>query len=251
MRMTHLNWPLEVLSRAVHFKNLSAASSQVGLSQPQLSRLIAKLEDELGLSLLDRQVKRQSAWTKEALKLAEMYHASQVRLTEAIHQLQQSGKMRQVRFGSLEGLLGEALKISKRLFEYGVQEVHVDVFDQNELEARFLSGDLDLVLNSRTPGRAKWRHSKICGYQTLDKVERSTKFHVLSNTEFARTRRHKADNKLFVSNSLLARQLWLREYGGVGSLPSEVQTRAKQGLVPVMLIGTEALPADIWQAILD
>ena len=47
--MDHLHWPLSVLSKAIHHKNLSAAADHIGLSQPQLSRLIAQLEEELGV----------------------------------------------------------------------------------------------------------------------------------------------------------------------------------------------------------
>ena len=47
--MDHLNWELSVLNRSVAYNNLSGASQHVGLSQPQLSRIVAKLEDRWNL----------------------------------------------------------------------------------------------------------------------------------------------------------------------------------------------------------
>ena len=61
--MQQLYYELGVLAKAVNFKNLSAAALHVGLSQPQLSRIIAKIEEELKIVLLDRSAKRKSGWT--------------------------------------------------------------------------------------------------------------------------------------------------------------------------------------------
>ena len=63
--MQQLYYELGVLAKAVNFKNLSAAALHVGLSQPQLSRIIAKIEEELKIVLLDRSAKRKSGWTSE------------------------------------------------------------------------------------------------------------------------------------------------------------------------------------------
>ena len=56
--MEYLSWDLAILSRATHYPNLSIASTHVGLSQPQLSRIVAKLEEQYGVQLLDREARR-------------------------------------------------------------------------------------------------------------------------------------------------------------------------------------------------
>ncbi|MHA0112066.1 LysR family transcriptional regulator, partial [Klebsiella pneumoniae] len=66
-------WDLSVLTRATQYANLSIAADHVGISQPQLSRIVAKLEDQLGLILLDRESRRKSAWTPAAHRLADIY----------------------------------------------------------------------------------------------------------------------------------------------------------------------------------
>jgi LysR family transcriptional regulator, transcriptional activator for aaeXAB operon len=71
-----LHWPLSVLARAVHYKNLTSASSHVGLSQPQLSRLVSQLEKELNVTLLDRSARRKSGWTPAAHRVAQIYAIS-------------------------------------------------------------------------------------------------------------------------------------------------------------------------------
>jgi len=71
--MEHFNWELSVLSRAVAYQNLSGASQHVGLSQPQLSRIIQKLEAQWSVVLLDRSAKRKACWTPAAYKLARVY----------------------------------------------------------------------------------------------------------------------------------------------------------------------------------
>ena len=58
--LQNLAYELSVLVKAVQHKNLSAAAVHVGLSQPQLSRLVAKIEHELNIILLDRTARRKS-----------------------------------------------------------------------------------------------------------------------------------------------------------------------------------------------
>ena len=67
--ISHLTYELSVLSKAVMHRNLSLAAVHVGLSQPQLSRLIQKLEGELRVVLLDRASRRKSGWTPVAHEL--------------------------------------------------------------------------------------------------------------------------------------------------------------------------------------
>src|SRR5687767_8588247 len=101
MAMVDLSYSLSVLARAVAFRNLSAAASHVGLSQPQLSRVVARLERELGLELLNRQVRRRSYWTPQALQLAETFDRSHRRLEASIRALQSRQMPKQIHFGTL------------------------------------------------------------------------------------------------------------------------------------------------------
>ena len=52
--MQNFSHEFSVLRRAVAYKNLTAASQNIGISQPQLSRIVAKLEQELDVKLLNR-----------------------------------------------------------------------------------------------------------------------------------------------------------------------------------------------------
>src|SRR5690349_16007051 len=146
--MTNLNYALTLLARSVAFRNLSSASMHVGLSQPQLSRLIAKLERELGMELLDRRVKRKSNWTPQAIQLAELFTQNQRRLEASIRALQTNQRARSAHIGTLEGLSDVAAKMAAILFDKAdLKTIFVDVYDRSDLEGKFLSGDLDLIVN--------------------------------------------------------------------------------------------------------
>jgi hypothetical protein len=250
--MTDLTYPLSILVRAVAFRNLSSAALHVGLSQPQLSRLIAKIETELGVELLNRTVKRNSSWTPQAMKLAELFQENQRRLEHSIRALQSGQRARQVHIGTLEGLADTAMIYSKKLFEKADLElIFIDVFDRNELEAKYLAGDLDLILNTRVPSHAKPRHILVCGYQSLDMLEKSKAYTLYSTFEFnLRTRpKRLANDKTVVSNSLYVRREWMERYGGHGSMPSALIDKPKRGFDEVYLIGGDWLDAHIWQVL--
>lgn len=246
MPMLQNTYALSILVRAVAFKNLSAASSHVGLSQPQLSRLIAKLEDELGFELLNRQVRRKASWTQKALKLAETYHRHQKRLESAVRAMQSEGKTRELHIGTLEGLSHSALQLAHAMFAHpGVELISLDVYDRSELEAKFLAGDLDLIFNTRVPSQAKPRYVHRLGYQTVDTVAAGEDFAVFSSFEFAQWRK-KASARTLVSNSLGVRRLWIEKFGGRGWLPSEITTRSRKDADEVLLLGGEWIDAKIW-----
>jgi LysR family transcriptional regulator, transcriptional activator for aaeXAB operon len=253
MNMTSLSYALSLLSRAVAFKNLSSASLHVGLSQPQLSRLIAKLESELGMELLDRRVKRKSSWTPHAIQLAELFSQNQRRLENSIRSLQTDQRARQVHIGTLEGLSEAAIQLAHQLFSKGgLKLVHVDVFDRSELEGKFLSGDLDLIINSRFPGPAKPRYARVIGYQNLSQVPSDSGFALFSSFEFnvrARQKLPGKDSKALVSNSLFIRRLWMDKFGGTGSMPSALSEKAKKGFEDIYLIGGEWLDPHIWRTL--
>ena len=108
--MQHIYYELSVLGKAIHFKNLSAAALHVGLSQPQLSRIIAKIEDELKIVLLDRSAKRKSGWTPVAFQLSVMFEKSSKRLESELAHLSQNQIVAELKIGTLEGLSSFAMK---------------------------------------------------------------------------------------------------------------------------------------------
>jgi hypothetical protein len=251
--MTSLSYALSLLARSVAFKNLSSASLHVGLSQPQLSRVIAKLESELNLELLDRRIKRKSSWTPQAIQLAEMFTLNQRRLENSIRALQTNQRAKQVHVGTLEGLTQNAIALTHRLFKNaGLTLAYIDVYDRSELEGKFLSGDLDLILNTRYPGPAKPRFTRVLGYQSLDRVDTGADFKLYSSYEFNVRGRQKSppkDSRILVSNSLYVRRLWLEQFGGAGSMPSELSEKSRKGFEEILLIGGEWLDPHLWRAL--
>lgn len=249
--MDTLHWPLSVLTRAVHFKNLTGASAHVGLSQPQLSRLIAQLEKEFEVTLLDRTAKRKSAWTAAAFRLAEVYSQNSRKLQSSIQEILESQAPTHIHVGTLEGLSSIAISVIHTLYQNAkLQAVELDIYDQNELEERFFNNDLDVIFAARSPGKQKFRHSLEVGYQTLEAKDSNKSFSVLSPYEYGRLKR-KPESKTFISNSLALRRQWFDLYGGVGQLPSEVHKAKGRDMAPVMIIATESFNESLWQVIAD
>src|SRR5690349_235854 len=93
---------LAVISRAVHFQNLTAASQHVGLSQPQLSRLVGQLEEGLGVVLLDRGVRRKTNWTPLAHRLAEVFDRAELGLEKGLRELLDDSISRELKAACLE-----------------------------------------------------------------------------------------------------------------------------------------------------
>jgi LysR family transcriptional regulator, transcriptional activator for aaeXAB operon len=243
------HWPLTILSKAVHYKNLTGASSHVGLSQPQLSRLISQLESEFKVVLLDRSAKRKSGWTPAAYRLAEIYTSSSRKLVSSIQEALVAQIPTQIKIGTLEGLRDIALEVVHTMLEKSdVVEIELDVYDQNDLEQKFFNSDLDIIFSSRIPGKQKFKNAIEMGYQSLDKVETNTKFTVLSPYEYGRLKK-KPENKTIISNSLSVRKLWLENYGGQGTLPSSVKTVRGKDLMPVLVIASEIFNETLWQVI--
>ncbi|MCB0351621.1 MAG: LysR family transcriptional regulator [Bdellovibrionales bacterium] len=247
--MDTLHWPLTVLSKAVHFKNLTGASTHVGLSQPQMSRLIAQLEKEFDVTLLDRSAKRKSAWTPAAHKLAEVYTQNARKLQGSIEEALGAEVPSQVNIGTLEGLKDLALNVAHSLLEHSkITTVELDVFDSNELEEKFINGDLDLIFTSHEPGKQKFKHLIEVGYQTLNEVDSNKDFSVMSPFEYGRLKK-KPTNKIFISNSLSIRKHWLDSYGGKGTVPSVVKKTKGRDPSPVFIIGGELFSENIWRQI--
>jgi hypothetical protein len=255
--MEWLSWELDVLTRAVSYANLSGAAAHIGISQPQLSRIVAKLESELGLVLLDREERRRSGWTPSAHRLAEVYGRTFRRFKADLQQLNEHALPETLHIGTLEGLGDLAIDTCRKLFEKSpVTTIELQVLDLNEIEERFGRADLDLVFTSRTPSRKKYRNEVQIGWQTIETKPGSAGVRVLSafeyGTELPGRKRRPTQAKTFVSNSLHLRAKWLRDFGGVGSLPSSIETkpRGKPGELPVLIIAHDDLVPSLWDTLI-
>lgn len=253
--MQNLFHELSVLSRAIHYKNLSGAAANIGLSQPQLSRIIAKIEEELAVVLLDRSAKRKSGWTPVAFELVKSFDSLTQRLESELMAITNKEITTSLRIGTLEGMARQALQVSHLCFkELGVEQITLDIYDLNELEAHFLSGDLDLAFTSRIPSKQKFKYYKEIGFQTLEKVQSQKHTGVYSTWEFGKMHGKKSlapYEHILISNSLSIRKDYLMSYGGSGYLPSEVSKEKLQGGAPVMIIGSEILNPTLWKSILS
>ena len=260
--MNVLNWELDVLSRAVAYQNLSGASSHVGISQPQLSRIVAKLETETKLSLLSRESKRHAVWTPEAYKLADLYRRIFRDFSVEAQGLREGALQSIVRIGILEGQADVALAACRNLFLSGkFSMIELDVYDLPDLEERYFGGRLDLVFTLREPGRKKPKYLRVIGYQTVDLHGSSSGIEVRSLFEQATAKgpnrgksqkKNEQSERIFTSNSLAIRERWIRDHNGFGNLPSKIHTVKKRvaNELPVLLIGNDGLGQGLWDLVL-
>jgi DNA-binding transcriptional LysR family regulator len=250
--MSDTHSQLGILVKAVQHKNLSSAASHVGLSQPQLSRIIAKLEEELQVVLLDRGVRRKSAWTEFAFKLVEAYQKSENSLQAEIQKIIKKPLNSRIRFGTLEGLSQFGFEYAHKLFSNTkLHELHLDIYEISELEEKFESGNLDIIFSFRIPGKQKFKNVIEVGYQSVDKVVIDRDYQVLSPYEYTQKQNEykKSKARFFVSNSLELRKQWLENVGGMGWLPSVVLSAPGDGKTPVYLVGSELLSPFVWEEI--
>lgn len=246
-----LSWELSVLSKAVAYKNLSGAAQNVGISQPQLSRIVSKLERELRGMLLDRGSRRKSGWTPLAFQVAEVYLKSVRGLNTEVRKLMEGSEPRMIHVGTLEGLTPLSIKFGRHVLDHtGVQAIEINVYDLHVLEEKFFKTDLDLIFTVREPGRKKYQFSELLGYQSLESVETSAKYKIMSSFEFGvseisvarQSKSKKAPHpdqpkaKTIISNSLGVRRLWIEEYGGAGTLPTETRPTKKSPPTPHKII---------------
>ena len=273
--MENMHWELAVLSKSIHYKNLSAAAEHVGLSQPQLSRIISKLEGELGVVLLDRTVRRKSGWTPVAYKIADAYLGSERRLDQALQQLKSGDEVTHLTIGILEGLTSLANDFCRQAFSMPKMKlIELNVYDLSELEERFEKDELDLIFTCREPGQHKHSYVRNLGYQVLKKTAgtKDSPLQALSPFEYAshlnrRTKQEdsslvpgktgtktgaksgpKTGTKTLISNSLMVRRLWVEEQGATGYVPSDVKVKkTADDDVPVFLIAQDVLMPAIWE----
>ncbi len=250
-----VHWQLSVLSKAIHYKNLSGAASHVGLSQPQLSRIIARLEEELGVVLLDRTARRKSGWTPIAYKVAETYFQSSRKLSQELHQLTADTNIVHLSIGTLEGLIPIANSFCQQLFEQvKMQSVELVAYDLGELEQRFEKNQLDLLLTCREPSKHKYRYVRKLGYQVVEKSGTPSGIKVFSAFDYANymhqahgRRSSPKNERILISNSLAVRKTWVEDYGGYGIIPSDVRRRESSASdTPVLIIGSDMLNPALW-----
>jgi len=248
--MQQLYYELSVLAKAIHFKNLSAAAIHVGLSQPQLSRIVARIETEFKVILLDRSAKRKSSWTPVAFEMSEIFDRSIRRLGTELQGVSQSNAVAEIHIGTLEGLSHFAIETSKVCFEdVGIKKISLDIYDLNELDSNFMAGNLDMIFTSKIPGRQKFRYLIEIGSQVLEKVSTNKKIGVYSTFEFGRSQKKElySFGHILISNSLVVRKSWLEHVGGVGLVPSETRKGKLKEHEPVFLIGSEVLSPILWE----
>ncbi len=250
--MQPLYHELSTLAKSVQFKNLSAAAEHVGLSQSQLSRIIAKIEDELQVVLLERSAKRSSGWTPVAFKIAEIFERNNRRLETEIFATRKDQMAAELHIGALEGLAGLAMQTAKSCFEIvGVRKISLDLFDVTELEAKFVSGHLDLIFSSRMPGRQKFKYVEELGHQDLEEISGGYKFGVFSTFEYHRASLKTLEkfDHVLISNSLHIKREWFKNVGGTGKIPGAPKTgTAKEG-EQIYMIGSEVLSPALWKQI--
>lgn len=256
MKLESLYWDFSVLSKAVVFSNLSSASRHIGLSQPQLSRIVKKIEDELGVQLLDREAKRKSAWTRTAQDLAEQFSRGTRDLQRQIESTVKQVHMSEIRIATLEGLSSLAIGLSHELLESdSFERVDLDVHDIGDLEDHFLRSHYDVIFSFREPGNRKFRYVETLGYQHMKLVETKKEVFVGSHFEArsfdGRKKATKLKRKYVISNSLLVRREWLNAWGGTGNLPSEMHPDKLETQTDkmVLMIGTDELPRALWDII--
>ncbi len=250
----NLTYELSVLAKAVQHKNLSAAAVHVGLSQPQLSRLIAKIEAELNIVLLDRSARRKSGWTPIAHDLAMTFTKGIGRLQNEIMSLAQDSEATELRIGTLEGLSPIATQFVQQCFEnYGIRTVFLDVLDFRDLDSQFLSGNLDLIFTVRSPSKQKFAHQLEVGYQQMEKISTNKDIHVYSPFEFSGVDKKILEpvKNIFVSNSLALRSQWLHNLGGTGIIPIDAKKGRGKGYFSIYLLGSDLLSPKLWEKICE
>ncbi len=248
----NLTYELSVLAKAVQHKNLSAAAVHVGLSQPQLSRLIAKIESELQVVLLDRSARRKSGWTSIAHDLSLTFTKGIGRLQTEILSVAQASEATELRIGTLEGLSAIAANFIQQCFEsYGIRTAFLDVLDFRDLDSQFLGGNLDLIFTVRSPTKQKILHELEVGYQQMEKITTNKDTLVFSTFEFSGADKKSLESaqNVLVSNSLAFRSTWLHQIGGTGVLPIDAKKGRGKGYFSVYLLGSDLISPNLWKKI--
>lgn len=149
--------PAEIVSfvTVAEERSFSAAAMRLGLAQSAVSQKIKRLEDQLGLRLLDRTSRRVhlsvegSAFMPHANELLKA-HEDARRAAERIRSQRDST----LRLGGYSFLVEERLKLVEHFFSlHPAARVDVHAGERNELCYRLSNGDLDAVISLAVPGR--------------------------------------------------------------------------------------------------
>lgn len=254
--MEEIFYELSILSKASGYKNLTLASQNIGLSQPQLSRIVAKIEQTLHVSLLDRSAKRKSGWTTEAFKLVHLYSQSIRKFQNEVELFKTGGHVKSLKIACLEGHMDFVLAWVNKLYEeLTIRNIEVNIYDIDLLEKNFLKGNYDLVLTARDIGKKKFQYQSILGHQFIKIQDDKSDTIVLSPFELNSRQLEvnaKVHKKILVSNSLQLRKRWLYEMGGKGSIPSPILHRknSREG-IPVTLLAQDTFHPELWKGIND
>ncbi len=146
MELRHLRYFVMVAEE----ENVSRAAARLNVSQPAVSRQIHDLEDELGVTLFQRQRIGLSLTTaghtafiqaKEVLRQAGT-------LTELMRPFQNESETRTLKIGYLPTALPGFLAEGLRLFNQDHKEVCVQIFEMSpcDQEKALRSGEIDLAL---------------------------------------------------------------------------------------------------------
>lgn len=248
--ISSLIYPLKILEKAIHYKNLSAASQHIGLSQPQLSRLIKQLEEELQIQLLDRTSKRDTHWRPLAKELCDLFLNHQTSFSKNLSAFLNNSEPKNIHIGTLEGMRSFALTIANRLFKHGlVNEVFLDVLDLSPLEKEFSEGSHDLIITMRDPGKRKFKYESVLGYQ--EHVLQGNKEGIPAFSSFEVTQlknKNLLKSPKLISNSLLIREEWCLKHKGWSYLPKNLNESKKQS--PVILLAQDYLSEKLWKIVL-
>ena len=254
--MQPLHHELSVLTKATAYKNISAAAEHIGLSQPQISRIIAKLEEELDVHLLDRSSKRTSTWTKMALELAKVYNQRIKKLNFEIQQVVHASYPKFIKVAALEGLLHYASDFCHQLLKISnLEGLELNIYDLSELEDQFSKKEIDLIITSREPGKKKYAYNKLIGYQSLDTINTKANIEAFSTFERNSTYHFEEEHhnkKYIISNSLVVRKTWIHKFGASGIIPSMIYQSSDQSHhQPVRMLAHDDFHHQLWKLILQ
>lgn len=248
--MEDLNSELSVLSRAIAHPNLSAASSHVGISQSQLSRIVAKIEDQFGFPVLDRESRRHSGWTREAFELVDLYNHTARNFFSSVANLKNDKTPEIIRIGTLEGLVTHAIALANKILTTTtVGTLHLEVFDMSPLEAAFDRHELDVIFTATMTAHKETRFVKQMGFQTIEQMGSGAN-EVLSEFEYSsRKRGQKSKGKMLVTNSLFVRQQCIDLHGARGTLPSKISSKktGEDNEVAVLVMAQDSMSPAFWR----
>lgn len=149
--------PSEIISfvTVARERSFSAAALRLGLAQSAVSQKVKRLEDQLGLRLLDRTSRRVqlsvegSAFLPYADSILET-HGEARRAADRIR----SQRVSTLRLGGYNFLVEERLKLVQHFLElHPTTQVDVHSGDRSELYSRLHKGEVDAVIGLTVPGR--------------------------------------------------------------------------------------------------